>query len=115
GPGRTTTTESEERRPVGGGGRDQPASSCHGRAQIGGRKSKITDMKIFLFLFRISRRALMLSVLSGFFAGISSAGLIVVINTSYGRGSTRGLILSFAGLGILMLVSNLISRLMLVQ
>lgn len=72
-------------------------------------------MKIFSFLFRISRRAVIVSVLAGFFAGISSAGLIVVINTTYGRGSTRSLILSFAGLGILMLVSNLVSRLMLVQ
>lgn len=72
-------------------------------------------MKILSFLFRISRRAVILSVLAGFFAGISSAGLIVVINTTYGRGSTRSLILSFTGLGILMLASNLISRLVLVQ
>jgi putative pyoverdin transport system ATP-binding/permease protein len=72
-------------------------------------------MKIFSFLFRISRRAFVLSVLIGFLAGISSAGLIVVINTTYGRGSTRGLILSFTGLGIVMLASNLVSRLLLVQ
>ncbi|HEY6802119.1 MAG TPA: cyclic peptide export ABC transporter [Pyrinomonadaceae bacterium] len=72
-------------------------------------------MKLFAFLFRISRRALVLSMLIGMIAGLSSAGLIVVINTTYSSGSTRTLILSFAGLGVVMLVSNLVSRMLLVQ
>jgi putative pyoverdin transport system ATP-binding/permease protein len=72
-------------------------------------------MKLIAFLLKVSRRAVILSVLIGIVAGASSAGLIAVINATYSQGTSRILVLSFAGLGVIMLVSNLISRLLLIH
>ena len=72
-------------------------------------------MKLIAFLLRFSRTAVILSVLIGIIAGASSAGLIAVINATYSTGANRILVLAFTGLGIVMVLSNLISRLLLVQ
>ncbi|HEX2270517.1 MAG TPA: ABC transporter transmembrane domain-containing protein, partial [Pyrinomonadaceae bacterium] len=72
-------------------------------------------MNIIRFLLGFSRTAVILSVLIGIIAGASSAGLIAVINATYSAGGSRTLVLSFTALGIVMVVSNLLSRLLLVQ
>src|SRR5215212_327034 len=72
-------------------------------------------MSLIRFMLRFSRSAVILSVLIGVIAGASSAGLIAVINATYGNGGSRTLILSFAALAVVMVLSNLLSRLLLVQ
>ncbi len=72
-------------------------------------------MNLLRYLLRFSHSAVILSVVIGVIAGASSAGLIAVINATYSNGGTRTLIWSFAALGVVMVVSNLLSRLLLVQ
>jgi putative ATP-binding cassette transporter len=72
-------------------------------------------MSLIKFLLRFSRSAVILSVLIGVIAGASSAGLIAVINATYNQSGSRSLILAFTGLGVVMVLSNLFSRLLLVQ
>lgn len=72
-------------------------------------------MNLLRYLLRFSRSAVILSVVIGVIAGASSAGLIAVINATYSNGGSRALIWSFAALGVVMVISNLVSRLLLVQ
>ena len=70
-------------------------------------------MNLVRFLLRFSRSAVILSVFVGIIAGASSAGLIAVINATYSRGGNPTLIILFAALGVVMVASNLWSRLLL--
>jgi putative ATP-binding cassette transporter len=73
-------------------------------------------MNLIRFLLRYSRRVVILAIATGLIAGIGSAGMIALINTSLASGADmKVLIGSFAGLGLLVLLSGYTSRALLIH
>ncbi len=74
-------------------------------------------MQLMLFLLRASKLTVVLSVGAGLVAGASSAALIGLINSalSGGRAHQKTMIIGFAGLGVLVLTANLLSRVLLIN
>jgi putative pyoverdin transport system ATP-binding/permease protein len=74
-------------------------------------------MNLIRFLLRYSPRTVILAIGTGLVSGISSAGMIVLINTSLASGADtkRVLVMSFVGLGLLVLLSGYASRALLIH
>jgi putative ATP-binding cassette transporter len=72
--------------------------------------------RFLLFLLRDARSMMVLMVLTGLLAGLSSVGLLAVINKLInGAGATSELFaVAFIGLAVLKVVSNYLSQLLLV-
>lgn len=72
-------------------------------------------MDIIWLLLRSSWISVVIAVLAGLVSGISSASLIALINTAIEQGTPRSLILPFAGLALLALVTGAISQFLLID
>ncbi|HEX5084304.1 MAG TPA: cyclic peptide export ABC transporter, partial [Blastocatellia bacterium] len=74
-------------------------------------------LNLVSFLLRFSPRLVGMAIAAGLIAGISSAGLIAMINSALGRPEHIGttFILSFVVLGLTMLLSGFASRALLIQ
>lgn len=74
-------------------------------------------MSLIIYLLRISKREVILAAVVGILAGVGNAGLIALINrcVSEGADASRALVAAFAGMGLLMLVTSLVSRLLLIR
>src|SRR5215470_4129810 len=74
-------------------------------------------VSLLTFLFRFSPRLVALAIITGLIAGISSAGMIALINTALARAGGSGvtLIAGFAVVGLLVLFSGFASRRLLID
>jgi putative ATP-binding cassette transporter len=74
-------------------------------------------MSLFTYLLRISRREVILAAIVGALAGVGNTGLIALINHSVSAetNAASGLVAAFAGMGLLMLLTSLVSRLLLIR
>ena len=74
-------------------------------------------LKLISFLLRFSPRLVGLAIVSGLIAGMSSAGMIAMINSALGRPGRVGatIVLGFVALGLTTVVSGFASRALLIQ
>ncbi|MBD2168445.1 cyclic peptide export ABC transporter [Calothrix membranacea FACHB-236] len=73
-------------------------------------------MNLTTLLLRASGKILVLAAFIGLLSGVSTAGLLVTINTSFNSSSQQAtLIWSFISLGLIKFVSNIISKYMLIN
>ncbi|EDX87608.1 cyclic peptide transporter subfamily [Synechococcus sp. PCC 7335] len=72
-------------------------------------------MDIIWMLLRSSWISVVVAVVSGLISGVGSAALIALINTAIEQGTPRSLILPFAGLALLALVTGAISQFLLID
>lgn len=72
-------------------------------------------MDIIWLLLRSSWMSMVVAVVAGLASGISSASLIALINTAIEQRAPRSLILPFAGLALLALVTGAISQFLLID
>lgn len=74
-------------------------------------------MKIISFIFRYSKRTFILAALAGAVAGISSAGLLALLMVALRNEQPASLTLAwyFAGMLVISVLANLISRFMLIK
>jgi putative ATP-binding cassette transporter len=75
-------------------------------------------MPLLSFLLRSSRRMFAIAVVTGFLSGISSAGIIALINrivTQAGVNTPIGLLWAFVGLVLVSLVANFICQIVLIR
>jgi putative pyoverdin transport system ATP-binding/permease protein len=74
-------------------------------------------MKLFSLLFRYSKRDVIITALTAAIGGISSTGLLALINIAL-RGdypSTKNLVIAFSGLCILMIISRVVGSYFLIR
>jgi putative pyoverdin transport system ATP-binding/permease protein len=74
-------------------------------------------MKILSFIYHYSKRSFILAALAGAVAGISSAGLLALLNVALQNEQPASLTLAwyFAGMLVISVLSNLISRFLLIK
>ena len=74
-------------------------------------------MKLIQFLLRTFRSTVILAVAVGLIAGMSGAGLIALINIRLSKAemSGRGLAWSYAGMAVIVLITNIVSQLLLIR
>ena len=72
-------------------------------------------MKLFFFLVNYSRRIVFLALLAGLISGVSSTGLIAVINAALKSGGSLFLIRSFLALCLILPLTRLFSEILLAR
>lgn len=74
-------------------------------------------MNLIKFLLRNSKEVVILTIVAGIIGGLSNAGLIAIIHAALSRtdGPASNLLISFGGLCVLMLISNITSQVMLLR